>query len=72
MTTYTGTPHDRLYRIPTLLMLAAAPLLGLAFVIFLPLIGFVMVARLLGDKLLRLINQRGGAMTRKERSQHAR
>lgn len=42
---------DRLYhRVPMILMLALAPLLGLAFVIFLPLIGFVMVARIAGEK----------------------
>jgi hypothetical protein len=50
-----GTELDRFYRIPMLLMLAAAPLLGLAFVMFLPLIGFVMVLHLLGTKAYHLI-----------------
>jgi len=46
-----GAEAVRYLRVPMLLMLAAAPLAGLAFVIFLPLIGFVMAARLLGDRL---------------------
>lgn len=36
-------------RVPMLAMLALAPLLGLAFVIFLPFIGFAMVFRLAGE-----------------------
>ena len=43
-----------LYGAHVLLMLAAAPLLGLAYVIFLPLIGFGMVAYLLGHKAVQL------------------
>lgn len=48
-----GSETDTYYRAPMLLVLAAAPLLGLAFVIFLPLIGFAMVAYVLGDKGLQ-------------------
>lgn len=48
-----GTADDSYRRIPMLLMLAAAPLLGLVFVIFLPLIGFAMVAHLLGTKAVQ-------------------
>jgi hypothetical protein len=48
-----GTDTDTYYRVPMLLMLATAPLAGLAFVIFLPFIGFAMVAYLLGDKALQ-------------------
>jgi hypothetical protein len=49
---------DRLYhRVPMILMLALAALLGLAFVIFLPLIGFVMVARIAGEKAIELVGQ---------------
>jgi hypothetical protein len=48
-----GADAARYYRVPMLLMLAAAPLAGLAFVIFLPLIGFAMAARLLGDTLMQ-------------------
>ena len=47
-----GTGRERYIRVPMLLMLAAAPIMGLVFVIFLPFIGFAMVAKLLGDKLL--------------------
>lgn len=55
-----GTNRDTYYRAPLLLVLATAPLLGLAFVIFLPFIGFAMVAYLLGDKALQWT---GNAMT---------
>lgn len=48
-----GTADDTYRRIPMLLMLAVAPLLGLVFVIFLPLIGFAMVAHLLGTKAVQ-------------------
>ena len=41
-------------RIPMLLMLALSPLLGLAFVIFLPFIGFAMVFRLAGEKAVEV------------------
>ena len=53
--TLPGTSDDRYRRVPMLLMLAAAPLLGLAYVIFLPLIGFGMVAYLLGHKAVQLV-----------------
>lgn len=49
-----GAPTDTYYHVPMLLMLAAAPVLGLVFVIFLPLIGFAMVAYLLGAKAVEL------------------
>jgi len=45
-----GADTDVYRRVPMLVMLAFAPLLGLAFVIFLPFIGFAMVARLLAAK----------------------
>ena len=48
-----GTERDTYRRVPMLLMLAAAPLLGLVYVIFLPLIGFVTVAYLLGGKAVQ-------------------
>jgi hypothetical protein len=41
-------------RVPMVLMLAMSPLLGLAFVIFLPFIGFAMVFRLLGEKAVEV------------------
>jgi len=50
--------EDRTYRrVPMLIMMVLAPLLGLAFVIFLPFIGFVMVARLAGEKAIELVGQ---------------
>jgi len=49
-----GTEDDKYRRVPMLVMLAMAPLLGLAFVIFLPFIGFAMVLWLLGDKAAQL------------------
>ena len=48
-----GTDKETYCRVPMLVMLASAPLLGLAFVIFLPLIGFAMVAWLLGQKVVQ-------------------
>ena len=48
-----GTADDTFRRVPMLLMLAAAPFLGLAYVVFLPFIGFVAVAYLLGGKAVQ-------------------
>jgi hypothetical protein len=48
-----GTENDKFRRVPMLLMLAAAPLVGLAYVIFLPLIGFVAVGALAGGKVVQ-------------------
>ena len=42
------------HRVPMLVMLALAPLVGLAFVIFLPFIGFAMVFRLFGEKAVEV------------------
>ena len=52
-----GTADRTWHRVPMILMLALAPLLGLAFVIFLPFIGFAMVARLAGEKAVELGRQ---------------
>jgi hypothetical protein len=59
-----GPDTDRYYRVPMLLWLAGAPLIGLVFVIFLPFIGFVMVARLTGDKLRQAFHHVAAAMVR--------
>lgn len=40
-----GDETERYYRIPTLGMLVAAPVMGAVFVVFLPFIGFAIVAR---------------------------
>jgi len=53
--TLPGTALETYRRIPMVVMLAAAPLLGLAFVMFLPLIGFVMALKLVGTKALHLV-----------------
>ncbi len=46
---------DDVYRhVPTLALLVVGPLLGLAYVVFLPFIGFAMVAWLLGVKTAHL------------------
>lgn len=52
-----GTNDRTYHRVPMVLMLALAPLLGLAFVIFLPFIGFAMVARLAGEKAVEFGGQ---------------
>jgi hypothetical protein len=49
-----GTATDTYRRLPMLVMLAAAPVLGLVFVMFLPLLGFAMVAYLLGNKAVEI------------------
>lgn len=56
-----GVDLDTYRRIPMLVMLAAAPLIGLAFVMFLPLIGFAMMLHLVGTKVLRAVT---GAATK--------
>ena len=50
-----GTTEATYRRVPMLLMLAAAPLLGLVYVIFLPFIGFAAVTWLLANKALELV-----------------
>ena len=49
-----GSSADVYYRVPLIVMFLAAPLLGLTFVIFLPLIGFGMMAYLVGHKTAQL------------------
>jgi hypothetical protein len=48
-----GAATDVFRRVPMLLLFIAAPLLGLVYVIFLPLIGFAMVTWLVGGKAAR-------------------
>ena len=54
-----GGRGDRFLRIPMVLVLALLPMLGGLFVVFLPVIGFALVAYALGKKLAALV--RGGA-----------
>lgn len=67
-----GVETDRYYRVPMLLWLAVAPLLGLAFVIFLPFIGFAMVGRLTSDKVRQGLAAARAAMRTKTHNDHAR
>ncbi len=48
--TLPGTEHDTYRRVPILLMLAAAPLVGLVYVIFLPFVGFAAAGVLAAEK----------------------
>ena len=53
-----GDAGDRFLRIPTVTLLLLGPIMGLAFVIFLPLIGFGLVALELGRKVVGLFARR--------------
>jgi hypothetical protein len=50
-----GTSEDTWRAVPTLVMVLVGPLLGLAFVVFLPLVCFAMVGWLLGIKGAHLV-----------------
>ena len=54
-----GGPEDRYVKVPAAAVLALMPLLGGLFVVFLPVIGFALVAHALARKALALA--RGGA-----------
>jgi hypothetical protein len=49
-----GTPADAWRAVPTLMLLVVGPIMGLAFVVFLPLICFAMIGWLLAIKGARL------------------
>ena len=55
-----GGANEHYRRVPMLVMLLLAPLLGLAFVIFLPFIGFAVMLRLLGEKMWHLVAPAAG------------
>jgi hypothetical protein len=59
-----GSRADVYYRVPLIVMFLAAPLLGLAYVIFLPVLGFAMVGYLLGGLGLKLAGQAAGQAAR--------
>ena len=59
-----GTEDDEYRHVPMLIVLAFAPLLRLAYVIFLPFIGFAMVTWLLGHKALQLAADATTALVR--------
>lgn len=56
-----GKGDESYRRVPVLLLLVMGPLLGLAYAVFLPFIGFAVVAWLLGTKTVHLA--RGTART---------
>ena len=62
--TLPGTLDTRYRRLPMVAMLAAGPLLGLAFVVFLPFIGFAMVAYLVAGKAAALAGDAARAAAR--------
>ena len=55
--TLDGTELETYRRVPMFVMLAAAPVLGLAYVMFLPFLGFAMVLHLLGTKTMQLAGE---------------
>jgi hypothetical protein len=63
----TGEPSERFMRIPAVAVLLLAPVLGGMFVVFLPIIGFVLVgqylARLAGMGARRLVGSVAGNVT---------
>jgi hypothetical protein len=59
-----GATTDVYRSVPMLALLFAAPVLGLMYVIFLPFLGFAMVAGLLGGKVAQLAGQAAGEAVR--------
>ena len=55
-----GGPADRYFRLPAPAVLVLAPAMGAAFAMFLPLIGFVMVARALASRAVRPLRRLSG------------
>jgi len=54
-----GGPERAYWRVPALALLAAAPMIGLAYVIFLPLVGFVMLGAVALQKVGSLVREMG-------------
>ncbi len=52
-----GTDKDRYARVPALVLLGLAPVMGGLYVMFLPFIGFAMVAAAAGTKALDLVRK---------------
>ena len=52
-----GRAGETYVRIPVLVMLGAAPVMGGLFAVFLPLIGFVMVFREVGSRIARAVRR---------------
>jgi hypothetical protein len=54
-----GGPERAYWRVPALALLVAAPMIGLAYVIFLPLVGFVMLGAVALQKVGSLVREMG-------------
>lgn len=54
-----GGPERTYWRVPALALLVAAPMIGLAYVIFLPLVGFVMLGAVALQKVGSLVRELG-------------
>lgn len=65
--TLPGDPTDSYLRVPAVALLIGGPLLGLAYAIFLPFIGFVMLARLIAAKVAGLSADAARVATRSAR-----
>ena len=48
-----GDKGTTFYRMPTVMLMLVAPLMGLAYVMFLPFIGFAMLISLIGQQLVQ-------------------
>ena len=58
-----GNADDRYVRIPAVALLILGPAMGFLFVIFLPFIGFALLFREIGHKLLGWLPRRGNKLT---------
>lgn len=68
-TTLPGNPEARYVRVPVLLVLVAGPLTGLAFVVFLPLVGIIGLLAFLVHRTVRMTLSAARATGRREREQ---
>ena len=59
-----GTSEDVYRSVPAIALLVVGPLVGLAYVIFLPLIGFLMLGRIVLGKLLAVTGEAMAALGR--------
>jgi len=59
-----GDETDRYYRVPLVALLLAGPLVGLVYVIFLPLVGLAMCGAFLVHKLAQWTTEAGTAFAR--------
>ena len=55
-----GADTDRYLRVPAVALLFLGPVMGFFFVVFLPFIGFALVARELGYRVAKLFGRKAG------------